>query len=59
MPPRCDRQVGASTARLILGNIVFPMYHCLGLRHDREIHGATNRPFRIVPTGDVVDALMA
>jgi hypothetical protein len=44
---------------LIPGDIVSTMYHCLGLRHDREIHDATNRPFRLVPTGDVVDALLA
>jgi uncharacterized protein (DUF1501 family) len=44
---------------LIPGDIISTMYHCLGLRHDREIHDATNRPFRLVPTGDVVDALLA
>lgn len=44
---------------LIPGDIVSTMYHCLGLRHDREIHDATNRPFRLVPTGDVVDTLLA
>ncbi len=44
---------------LIPGDIVSTMYRCLGLRHDREIHDATNRPFRLVPTGDVVDALLA
>ena len=44
---------------LIPGDIVSTIYHCLGLRHDREIHDATNRPFRLVPTGDVVDALLA
>jgi hypothetical protein len=44
---------------LIPGDIVSTMYHCLGLRHDREIHDATNRPFRLVPTGDVVEALLA
>ncbi len=44
---------------LIPGDIVSTMYHCLGLRHDREIHDATNRPFRLVPTGDVVDSLLA
>lgn len=43
---------------LIPGDIVSTMYHCLGLRHDREIHDATNRPFRLVPTGDVVEALL-
>ncbi len=44
---------------LIPGDIVSTIYHCLGLRHDREIHDATNRPFRLVPTGDVIDALLA
>ncbi|MBC7818314.1 MAG: DUF1501 domain-containing protein [Planctomycetaceae bacterium] len=44
---------------LVPGDIVSTMYHCLGLRHDREIHDATNRPFRLVPTGDVVDTLLA
>ena len=44
---------------LIPGDIVSTIYHCLGLRHDREIHDATNRPFRLVPTGDVVDAILA
>ncbi|RLT04319.1 MAG: DUF1501 domain-containing protein [Planctomycetota bacterium] len=44
---------------LIPGDIISTIYHCLGLRHDREIHDATNRPFRLVPTGDVVDSLLA
>jgi hypothetical protein len=44
---------------LIPGDIISTMYNCLGLRHDCEIHDATNRPFRLVPTGDVVDALLA
>ena len=44
---------------LIPGDIVSTIYHCLGLRHDREIHDLANRPYRLVPTGDVVDALLA
>jgi uncharacterized protein (DUF1501 family) len=44
---------------LIPGDIIATMYHCLGLRHDREIYDPSNRPYRLVPTGDVIDALLA
>lgn len=44
---------------LIPGDIVSTIYDCLGIAHDREIYDATNRPYRLVPTGDVVPALLA
>ena len=44
---------------LIPGDIIATIYHCLGLRHDREIYDPSNRPYRLVPTGDVIDALLA
>ena len=44
---------------LVPGDIVSTIYHCLGIAHDSEIHDATNRPYRLVPTGDVVPALLA
>ena len=44
---------------LVPGDIVSTIYHCLGIAHDREIHDSTNRPYRLVPTGDVVPALLA
>jgi hypothetical protein len=44
---------------LIPGDIVSTIYDCLGIPHDREIYDATNRPYRLVPTGDVVPALWA
>lgn len=44
---------------LIPGDIVSTIYHCLGLRHDMEIFDQANRPYRLVPTGDVVSSLLA
>lgn len=44
---------------LIPGDIIASIYHCLGLRHDLELHDASNRPYRLVPSGDVADALLA
>ena len=54
-------KIGAFPASdpLIPGDIISTIYHCLGLRHDMEIHDPSNRPYRLVPTGDVVEALLA
>ena len=54
-------KIGAFPASdpLIPGDIISTIYHCLGLRHDREVHDLSNRPYRLVPTGDVVEALLA
>lgn len=51
---------GAFPARdaLIPGDIVSTIYHQLGIRHDRMIYDRQNRPFRLVPTGDVVTELI-
>ena len=53
-------KIGAFPASdpLIPGDIISTIYHCLGLRHDREIYDPSNRPYRLVPTGDVIDALL-
>ena len=52
---------GAFPARdaLIPGDIVSTIYHQLGIRHDRMIYDRQNRPFRLVPTGDVVPELIS
>jgi len=52
---------GAFPARdaLIPGDIVSTIYHQLGIRHDRMIYDRQNRPFRLVPTGDVVQELIS
>jgi hypothetical protein len=44
---------------LIPGDITATIYHCLGLRPDYELHDVTHRPYRLVPTGDVVPGLLA
>ena len=41
------------------GDIVSTMYHTLGIPHDAEIRDSLNRPYRVVPTGDVVTDLLA
>jgi len=53
--------IGAFPANNALGpgEIVSTMYHCLGIRHDREIHDRLNRPFRLVKQGDVMHELIA
>jgi hypothetical protein len=54
-------QTGAFPARdaLIPGDIISSIYHCLGIPHDGHVLDPFDRPFRIVPTGDVVPALLA
>lgn len=54
-------KTGAFPARdpLIPGDIVSTMYHCLGIRHDSHVHDQFDRPFRLVPSGDVVSELLA
>ena len=53
-------KTGAFPARdaLIPGDIVSTIYHCLGIRHDRFIPDQLDRPHRLVPTGEVVNALV-
>lgn len=54
-------KTGAFPARdpLIPGDIVSTMYHCLGIAHDSHINDQFDRPFRLVPSGDVVPDLLA
>jgi Protein of unknown function (DUF1501) len=54
-------KIGAFPAAspLTPGDIVSTMYHALGIPHDAEIRDALNRPYRVVPTGDVVADLLA
>lgn len=54
-------KIGAFPASmpLVPGDIVSTMYHTLGIPHDAEIHDPLNRPFRVVPVGDVVGELLA
>jgi len=54
-------KIGAFPAAnpLTPGDIVSTMYHTLGIPHDAEIRDALNRPYRVVPTGDVVTDLLA
>jgi hypothetical protein len=44
---------------LIPGDVISTLYHVLGVRHDKEIYDRLNRPYRLVPTGDVVADLLA
>ncbi len=43
---------------LVPGDIVSTMYHALGIRHDGEFRDPLNRPYRVVPAGDVVADLL-
>lgn len=43
---------------LVPGDIVATMYHLLGIPHDSEIRDPLGRPFRLVPTGEVVAELL-
>lgn len=54
-------KIGAFPAAnpLTPGDIVSTMYHTLGIPHDAEIRDSLNRPYRVVPTGDVVAELLA
>lgn len=44
---------------LIPGDIISTIYRQLGIHHERLIHDVTDRPYRLVPTGDVVYDLLA
>lgn len=44
---------------LVPGDIISTIFQCLGIAHDGEIHDQLDRPYRVVPTGDVVPALLA
>jgi hypothetical protein len=51
---------GAYPARdaLIPGDIIATIYHALGIPHDGHVLDPLGRPFRIVPTGEVVPELL-
>lgn len=44
---------------LIPGDIVSTMYKALGIQHDSWVPDQLGRPHRLVPTGDVVERLLA
>ncbi|MBL9125158.1 MAG: DUF1501 domain-containing protein [Planctomycetaceae bacterium] len=48
-----------ASAPLTPADIISTIYHQLGIRPDREMHDRLGRPHRLVPTGDVVPALLA
>ena len=54
-------RIGAFPASNALspGDVVATMYHLLGIRHDDHVYDAFRRPYRIVPSGDMVDDLCA
>ena len=41
------------------GDIISTIYAALGVRHNSEVHDQLGRPYRLVPTGDVVHDLLA
>lgn len=54
-------KIGAFPTRdpLTPGDIISTIYHALGIAPDREMRDTLDRPHRLVPTGQVVDALLA
>jgi arylsulfatase A-like enzyme len=40
-------------------DVVATIYHCLGIPHDLELHDNLNRPFQLVPWGNVIPDLLA
>jgi len=46
------------TSPLIPGDIIATIYRCLGIAPDRLIYDQTDRPHRLVPSGDVVPELL-
>jgi hypothetical protein len=54
-------RIGAFPASNALapGDLVSTMYHLLGIPHDGQVRDAFGRPYRIVPSGDVVNDLIA
>ena len=40
-------------------DLVATIYHCLGIPHDLELHDNLNRPFQLVPWGNVIPDLLA
>ena len=44
---------------LLPGDMISTIYHALGVAHDGLIYDSTDRPHRLVPTGDVVPELLA
>jgi uncharacterized protein (DUF1501 family) len=44
---------------LVPGDIISTLYHALGIRPDQELYDSLARPHRLVPTGSVVDELLA
>ncbi len=56
---RSDR-IGAypDAEPLVPGDVISTLFNCLGISHDGEIHDRLDRPYRIVPTGDVQPQLL-
>jgi Protein of unknown function (DUF1501) len=54
-------RIGAFPASnaLMPGDVVSTMYHLLGIPHDGQVRDAFGRPYRIVPSGDVINDLIA
>jgi Protein of unknown function (DUF1501) len=54
-------RIGAFPANnpLAPGDVVATLYHLLGIRHDGHVYDVFRRPYRIVPSGDVIDDLIA
>ncbi len=43
---------------LVPGDIISTLFDCLGISHDGEIHDQLERPYRVVPTGDIQPQLL-
>ncbi len=43
---------------LVPGDIISTLFDCLGVSHDGEIHDQLERPYRVVPTGDIQPQLL-
>ncbi len=43
---------------LVPGDIISTIFHCLGISHDGIIYDRLDRPYRVVPTGDLQRGLL-
>ena len=43
---------------LVPGDIISTLFDCLGISHDGEIYDQLERPYRVVPTGDIQPQLL-
>ncbi len=43
---------------LVPGDIISTLFHCLGIAHNGDIHDRLDRPYRIVPAGDLQPQLL-